>query len=194
MMITQLKSTQILNDCQRSLDLLEKVPDGDKQLFRIYWTFCLVALRRVRDALEKYDIVAFPEMRESYERRNAELLALKANFNKDTPFTECPLDYLIYHRLVHGERNIAVHEVEQTYSDPWTFLGPDGSFDLGDIYLPMGDIDLRGDLDCRDWIQQGIDWWKSEINALIAKSSDSGKRFLTDDRAHDRWIFEQYRK
>lgn len=190
-MITQLKSTQILNDCQRSLDLLEKVPDGDKQLFRIYWTFCLVALRRVRDALEKYDIVAFPEMRESYERRKAELFALKDNFSKDTPFTECPLDYLIYHRLVHGERNIAVHEVEQTYSDPWTFLGPDGSFDLGDIYLPMGDIDLWGDWDCRDWIQQGIDWWKSEINALIAKSSDSGKRVLTDGRAHDRWFCER---
>ena len=40
----QLKSIIILDDCQRSLDFLEKVPDGDKQLFRIYWTFCLVAL------------------------------------------------------------------------------------------------------------------------------------------------------
>ena len=100
-MITQLKSTQILNDCQRSLDLLEKVPDGDKQLFRIYWTFCLVALRRVRDALEKYDIVAFPEMRESYERRNAELLALKANFNKDTPFTELFNEYGVK-RVMYG--------------------------------------------------------------------------------------------
>ena len=124
MSLSFLKSTQILNDCQRSLDLLEKVPDGDRQLFRIYWTFCLVALRRVRDALEKYDIVAFPEMREPYKRRKSELFALKGKFNKDTPFAECPLDYLIYHRLVHGERNIAVHEVEQTYSDPWIFLGP----------------------------------------------------------------------
>ena len=140
----QFKSTQILDDCQRSLDLLEKVPDGDKQLFRIYWMFCLVALRRVRDALEKYDIVAFPEIRESYERRKAELFALKDKFNKDTPFAECPLDYLIYYRLIHDERNIAVHEVEQTYSDPWTFLGPDGSFDLGDTYRPMDDSDLCG--------------------------------------------------
>lgn len=56
----QLKSIIILDDCQRSLDFLEKVPDGDKQLFRIYWTFCLVALRRVKDALEKYDVLAFP--------------------------------------------------------------------------------------------------------------------------------------
>ena len=163
----QLKSIIILDDCQRSLDLLETVPDGDKQLFRIYWTFCLVALRRVRDALEKYDIVAFPGMRESYECRKSELFALKGKFNKDTPFAECPLDYLIYHRLVHGERNIAVHEVEQTYSDPWIFLGPDGSFDLGDIYLPMGDADLWGDWDCRDWIQKGIDWWHKELSIFV---------------------------
>ena len=53
--IQQLKSLQVLDDCQRSLDLLEKVQDGDKQLFRIYWTFCLVFLRRVKDAIEKYD-------------------------------------------------------------------------------------------------------------------------------------------
>lgn len=172
----QLKSIKILSDCQRSLDLLEKVSDGDKQLFRIYWTFCLVSLRKVRDALEKYDIVAFLGMREPYERRKAELFALKDKFNRDTLFGECSLDYLIYHRLIHGERNIAVHEVEQTYSDSWTYYGPDCLFDLGDIYLPMGNYDLWGDWDCRDWIQYGIDWWKSEINALIGKSSDSGKR------------------
>jgi hypothetical protein len=124
--LKQLKSAQILDDCQRSLDLLEKVPDGDKQLFRIYWTFCLVALRRVRDALEKYDVVAFPEMREPYEHRKDELFALKGTYHKDTPFKECPLDYLIYHWLIHGERNIAVREAEQTYSDPWVFLGANG--------------------------------------------------------------------
>ena len=165
-----LKSTQILGDCQRSLDLLEQVPDGDKQLFRIYWTFCLVALRRVRDALEKYDIAAFPKMREPYERRKDELFALKDSYHKETPFKECPLDYLIYHRLIHGERNIAVHEVNQTYSNPLTFLGPDGLFDLGDIYLPMGDIDLWGDWDCRDWIQQGIDWWNKELSIFAGKT------------------------
>ena len=162
----QLKSTQILDDCQRSLDLLEKVPDGDKQLFRIYWTFCLVALRRVRDALEKYDIVVFPEMRESYERRKTELRKLQDSYHRGTPFAECPQDYLIYHRLIHGERNVAVHEVKQTYSDPWTFLGPGGPFDLGDIYLPMGDLDLWGDWDCRDWLRQGVDWWQREIAEL----------------------------
>lgn len=174
--LKQLKSAQILDDCQRSLDLLEKVPDGDKQLFRIYWTFCLVSLRRVVDALEKYDIVAFPELREPYERRKDELFAIKGTYHKDTPFADCPLDYLIYHRLIHGERNIAVHEAEQTYSDRWAFLGPGGPFDLGDTYLPMGDFDLWGDWDCRDWLQQGIDWWKHELLLLVGrKENDSGK-------------------
>ncbi len=162
----QLKSIKILDDCQRSLDLLEKVPDGDKQLFRIYWTFCLVALRHVKDALEKDDIVTYPEMRDRYERRKSELFALKNSFHKDTPFEECPLDYLIYHRLIHGERNIAVHEVKQTYADSWTYCGLDGTSDLGDIYLPMGNLALWGDWDCRDWLKQGIDWWRNEIELM----------------------------
>ena len=163
----QLKSSQILDDCQRSLDLLEKVPDGDKQLFRIYWTFCLVALRNVEDALVKYDAKKCPELKDRLRKRHDQLSDLEKSYNKETPFSKCSLDYLIYHRLIHGERNVAVHEVKQSYSDPWTFLGPDGSFDLGDTYLPMGDLDLWGDWDCRDWLQQGIDWWKKEIAELF---------------------------
>ncbi len=81
------------------------------------------------------------------------------------------LDYLIYHRLIHGERNIAVHEARQTYSNAWTFLGPDGAFDLGDIYLPMGDIDLWGDWDCRDWLKEGVDWWRKEIVSFMKDPS-----------------------
>ena len=119
----QLKSTQILDDCQRSLDLLEKVPDGDKQLFRIYWTFCLVALRRVRDALEKYDIVVFPEMRESYERRKTELRKLQDSYHRGTPFAECPQDYLIYHRLIHGERNVRFTKSNKLIPIRGHFLG-----------------------------------------------------------------------
>ncbi len=121
--VQQLKSFKILHECQQSLDLLEQVPDGDKQLFRIYWMFCLVSLRQVNDALEKSDIVAHPKMREPYECRKDELFALKDLYHNDTPFTECSLDYLIYHRLIHGERNIAVHEAKQTYSDSWTYWG-----------------------------------------------------------------------
>lgn len=84
------------------------------------------------------------------------------------------LDYLIYHRLIHGERNIAVHEARQTYSDPWTFLEPDGSFDLGDIYLPMGDSALRGDWDCRDWV-------KSHEDAVVLREEYGSKFYIKKD-------------
>lgn len=82
--------------------------------------------------------------------RKAELLALTDKFNEDTPFAECSLDYLICSRLIHGERNSAVHEDNQLYSDPWTFHDPDASFDLGDSDRPMGEMDLWGGWDCRD--------------------------------------------
>ena len=132
------------------------------------------ALDMLGPILTEYDIVAFPEMRESYERRKAELFALKDKFNKDTSFAECPLDYLIYHRLIHGKRNIAVHEVEQTYSDPWIFLGPVGSFDPGDIDLPMDNIDHWGDWDCRDWL-------KFREDAAALPESFGSKFYIKDD-------------
>ena len=104
----KLKSTQILDDCQRSLDLLEMVPDGDKQLFRIYWAFCLVSLRRVKDALEKYDLILSSEARIAYEKRKKALGELKNKYGKDTPFSECEIDYLVYHRLIHVHESVYV--------------------------------------------------------------------------------------
>lgn len=175
MHMKHLHASQILDDCQRALDLLEEVSDGDKQLFRIYWIFCLVALRQVKDVLEKQDLIAFPEMRTAYEKRKDELWTLKGKYGKDTPFSECSMDYLVYHRLIHGERNTAVHEVRETYSGPWAFYGPTGMVELGDIYLPMGDIDLWGDWDCRDWLQHGIDWWREEIAGYLPEEAQTAR-------------------
>ena len=99
----QLKSIKILNDCQRSLDLLEKVPDGDKQLFRIYWTFCLVALRSVEDVLIKYDAKMHPALKVPLKMRYDQLMSLKAKYSGNVKYEECDSeDYLIYHRLVRG--------------------------------------------------------------------------------------------
>lgn len=157
------QASRILDDCQRTLDLLEDVPEGDKQLFRIYWTSCLVSLRHVQDIFEKYDIETFPAMRRPYERRKTELADLKQRYHSDTPFKDCPLDYLIYHRLIHGDREIAVSETEQSYPGTWLLYGPNESLDLGDLYLPMGNVDFWGDWDCRDWLSEAIDWWRKEI-------------------------------
>ena len=90
--VNNLKSSQILNDCQRSLDLLENVPDGDKQLFRIYWTFCLVALRSVEDALKETDAKMYPEMMAPLKERYNQLMALKTQYPANIKYEECDSD------------------------------------------------------------------------------------------------------
>ena len=81
----------------------------------------------------------------------------------------------------------AVHEVGQTYSDSWTSLGSDGAFDLGDIYLPMGDIDLSGDWDCRDWLKEGVDWWRKEI-AFYAKITSNKVSCRSKETESATWL------
>ncbi len=166
---SELKSTQILDDCQRSLDLFEQVPDGDKQLFHIYWTFCLVALRSVEDALVKYDTKAYPEIEAPLKKRYEQLMALKKKYPENVKYEECDSDdYLIYHRLIRGERNSAVHEASHAYVDGmWSMVADKGLVNWGNTYLPMWDFDKWGGDDCRDWIQKGIAWWRKEIKRLF---------------------------
>ena len=75
----------------------------------------------------------------------------------------------------------------QTYSDSWTSLGSDGAFDLGDIYLPMGDIDLSGDWDCRDWLKEGVDWWRKEI-AFYAKITSNKVSCRSKETESATWL------
>lgn len=168
MTVTELKATQVLNDCQRSLDSLESVPDGDAQLFRIFWTFCLVSLRSVEDALIKFDIKQFPMIKPRLEKRHAELMALKKVFSEKINYEDCDNeDYLIYHRLVHGERNSVVHDVSQSYVDGmWSLVGDKELVNWGNTYLPMWDFDKWGFDDCREWMQRGINWWRKELAEL----------------------------
>lgn len=173
--VNNLKSTQILNDCQRSLDLLENVPDGDKQLFRIYWTFCLVALRSVEDALKETDAKMYPEMMVPLKERYNQLMALKTQYPANIKYEECDSDdYLIYHRLIRGERNSAVHEASQAYVDGmWSMVADKGLVNWGNTYLPMWDFDKWGLDDCRDWMQRGIDWWRKEIESIATKAIEA---------------------
>ena len=64
--------------------------------------------------------------------------------------------------VICESKGMALEVIRET-PDPWTFPRPDGAFDLGDIYLPMGDSDPWGDWDCRDWLKEGVDWWRREI-------------------------------
>ena len=76
------------------------------------------------------------------------------------PFRNSDFAFASAKALHHGAVNCETSE---------TVCSPDGAFDLGDICLPMGDIDLWGDWDCRDWLKEGVDWWRKEIAALFER-------------------------
>ncbi len=165
---TDLKASRNLDDCERALVLLEEVPRIDEQLFRIYWTVCLVFLRKTNEDLIHSDFVSFPQIKVHASQRFKELSDLVRKTPDETPFEECHIDYLIFERLMHLERNNVVHGEEPSYSlDTWTAFSDDGDFEFGDLYLTMSDIEKWGDWDCRDWIHEAIKWWRTELQRLV---------------------------
>lgn len=174
---------QTLNDCKRSLTLLESVSD-DVQLFRIYWISCVVLLHNVNDLFLKiarsncrvkgYLSARLKDIGESQEGKG-----------KDRPlFVECSHDYLIYHRFIMQIRNDIAHgNVADFLKDNFyapIFVEANGVID-GDslfsdlsVYHPMGDFDYWGDWDRRDWINKSIEWWETEVAAI--------EKCLTDEK------------
>lgn len=175
--LKDLEADGVLSDCERSLDLLEQVPEGDRQLFRIYWTYCLVCLRRMDDVLAEIDSLRFPLLGAQYKCRQKELDALK-DLNKELPYEQCDRDYLIYWRFIRNERNKSAHKEGPTSFETWTVIGEGLNFDLGDVYLPFSNIVMMGDHDCRDWLRDAIDWWREELRKMIiaAGAQDSGMK------------------
>lgn len=177
--IAELKATQVLDDCQRALNCMENVPDEDKQLFRIHWTFCLLALRSVEEVLLKHDVQQYPAIKPLWTKRRAELVALKRQYGEQTSYDECGSDdYLAYHRLIHGEQNDACfYDVTPPYVDEmWGMVDQVHAVNWGNTYLPMADTEKWGMDDCREWLQRGIDWWRKEIAALVEGMKQNPKR------------------
>jgi len=162
-----------LADCERALGLLESVPSGDAQLFRIYWMSCLILLRKVNDDLLR-EANSNPRLKLYLSRRFLELQEIVNKTDPSALFSACSLDYLIFERFLRMERNRAAHEVSEPYSlEPWECVVDKINFNLGDLYLTMGDLEYWGDWDCRDWVLEGIKWWRAEIESI--------DRFLKED-------------
>ena len=166
-----LKATQVLDDCQRAVECLENVPHTDKQLFRIYWTFCLLALRSVEEVILKYDAQQYPTIQTLWPKRRAELDALKQEYSEQTSYDECESDdYLVYHRFIHGEQNADCFygDLPSYVDEMWVMVDQEHAVNWENTYLPMVDTEKWGGDDCREWVQRGIDWWRKEIAKLIS--------------------------
>lgn len=170
----QLNAFRVLEDAKRAYEILENIDDDD-QLFRITWFSCVGLLRTVAEVL-KHDAEKNKFLKSVWNKRFKELnaLAKKYEFEK---YTECPKDFLFWTRLFQLERNFIAHEYQFGYADYDTQIAVVGSSALdsynyvvdANIYRPMDDIEMYGDLDCRDWILDAIKWWENELASLCQK-------------------------
>ena len=108
----------------------------------------------------------------------AELEGLKRQYGEQTSYEACPSDdYLVYHRLIQGERDCCFYDVFPPYVDEmWGMVDQVHAVNWGNTYLPMADTEKWGCNDCREWLQSGIDWWRKEIAKLIAGAIINAKK------------------
>ena len=169
-----LKSHILLRDIARAIDLLEDVTK-DEQLFRLYWFLCLSLLATAEDVLNK-DVKQYPEMHETWKNRRNELNSMIKHYVR-VGYSQCPNDFIYWCRLFHGERNNLIHEYIDGFShdednlhlcaSPNDIYDEDDFLNDKDLYRPMGNYDEFGDMDCRDFVTGGLQWWEHEISTLV---------------------------
>lgn len=106
------------------------------------------------------------------EKRFNELEELKKTY-KDKEYLDCPEDFLFWSRLFKIERDFIVHEYCCGYAENAPVIALeqcdvyDEEYALSkDIYRPMENLDMYGDMDCRNWIFNAICWWEKELQKL----------------------------
>ena len=169
-----LKSYGLLKDIDRAYELLEAVTE-DEQLFRLYWFLCLSLLATASDVLFN-DVKQYPEMYGICEKRLNVLNKMSETY-KDEEYAKCPEDFIYWRRLFHQERNNLIHEYSEGFCDKNENLhlcaicndvfDGDDILNNKDIYRPMGSFEQFGDIDCRDFIRGGLDWWECEISSVV---------------------------
>ena len=160
----------VLDDVKRAHELLESV-NQDEQLFRIYWFTCVGLLRTISEVLKK-ESKTNPALAIVWKKRFNELENLKKTY-EDTEYLNCPEDVLFWSRLFKIERNYIAHEYCQGYAEKTPVIAVEQcdvceeEYALDeDIYRPMENLDMYGDMDCRDWIYNAIRWWEKELQKL----------------------------
>lgn len=177
----RLNAENVLDDCKRTLELLENV-NSDENLFRIYWLTELALLSTVGDVLYKIDCEEDEKVKLVWCNRFKELKE-----NKDA--------HEIFWSFIKEERNNIIHEYKVSYSEggehrvsvapngiafvvPESFFGDAGDSLKGElasctldsnIYRPMDCSDTWGVIDCRDLIKEAIYWWENEIGTIKQK-------------------------
>ena len=159
---------QVLADCRIALELLEHETDLGR--WRVHWAGAVALVRTVGHVLDKVD-------GEDSELRSVARLAFN-RWKGDAP------EHEIFREFIEPERNNILKEYRFRHHPlkdvpiavEFNLRTATGEvrrhaevFELGDnIYRPMMDGYRKGD-DARDVLEEALDWWERELDAIDAE-------------------------
>lgn len=158
-----LKSNNVLSDCKKAVELMDL--ENDPQRFRILWVASLSLLRAVGHVLKKVDAASNSDINAAVEKHFDYLKSLKTNTH-------------IYWHFIEAERNILLKEYEIGFiaGDISVVVQPNMEvYTIDDhLYCPMVSGPFEG-MDCRDLINEAIEWWEVQLDWVVSNSKALNK-------------------
>lgn len=148
------KARSVLTDCEHALELLRE--PTNPYTFRVLWVAGVALARAVGHVLRKVDAA-------QDERTRAAAASAWASWQADRPGNA------IFWEFIEDERNQVLKQYELG------FFEGDAYFVTGDEVIPMGyrqfpqiTSGVFSGQDCRDVLEQAIDWWEHQLSAIDA--------------------------
>jgi len=149
-----LKARRVLDDCRHALTLLQNEVQADT--FRVLWVAGVGLARAVGHVLQKIDA----------EQNDAVKRAVASAY---TAWKADKADNAIFWEFIEEERNRVLKQYEAGFfSGPVDVLAGDEMHTLGEnLFCPIIDGRFAGE-DCRDILEQAIEWWTRKISEIEA--------------------------
>lgn len=147
-----MKARSVLEDCKHALNLLQEEQHPDT--FRILWVAGIALARAVGHVLQKVD----------GEQSEAMKLAIASAYSS---WKSDRAGNAIFWDFIEQERNQVLKQYEVVF-----FAGPVNVVASGEIhtlgehlFCPITDGKFAGE-DCRDLLEQAIEWWEWQLNDI----------------------------
>lgn len=149
---------KVLADCRHVLDLLEE--ETRPQTFRVLWVASVALARAVGHVLQKVDA------EQSESTKNA-VQAAYGSWKVDKPGNA------IFWEFIEQERNQVLKQYEMGFlPGPIEVIANGDSSILDDhLFCPIADGLFAGE-DCRDVLEQAIEWWSQQLSAIESIARD----------------------
>ncbi len=155
---------RVLADCKHSLDMLQM--ESQPASFRVLWVAGIALARAVGHVLQKVDGKQDSAVRAAIE-------TAYASWKADRPSNA------IFWNFIEEERNQVLKQYEVGFfAGPVDIVAEGQVYTLDDhLFCPITDGPFAGE-DCRDILEQAIEWWERQLAAVEANAQPSARRTL----------------